>query len=78
MLIERANRTSIVSTENMRVNLRGSNIAMAEQFLYRANISVTLQQVDCKAMPKSMATDTLDFAVVHGDGLRVKIKVLHP
>jgi len=52
----------------MRVDLSGSHVLVAEQFLYRSDVVAGFQQVRCEAVTERVASRRLgDIRTTHGD-----------
>ena len=58
-IIQRAGDTLPALLNHMRVNHRGGQIGMSQQFLDRADVRAPLQQVRCEAVPEGVRADYL-------------------
>lgn len=56
-LIQRAFDPNSRSVQHMRVNHRGANVFVAQEFLHRANVVTTLKQVRGKRVTQTMAVE---------------------
>lgn len=57
--LERTEQTVGAPAQNVRVDMRGAQVFVAEQFLHRSDVMSRLQKMGREAVPPGMAADRL-------------------
>src|SRR5260370_17089641 len=67
--MERAMDLAQMAAREMRINLGGRDVAMAEHLLHRAQVSAALQQMSREAMAQRVRADPTQTRVARGPSL---------